>query len=273
MERSEEYEPIILNLQKSQSVKQVKRKRYVAMIVVSVVMLGAAATFAALYYPKTLTNRRSTEVSTPVPKPIRTVSVTSTPATAVKPPEPTRSEPTPTPTVLPIPVVTEVMGMLNLYSRPANAEVVIDGKSLGYTPLFNYELAPGTYTVKFSHQGTISEHKITITAGETTEYTHRFEGFGSLNIKTTRSGSDIYVNGDLAGQSPLLLEGLLPGTYKIVARKRGYATAEKTVTLEKEEHQEVLLTIKRLDLITDPDQKSSPTPSSRPLHPSERQGS
>jgi hypothetical protein len=202
-------------------------------------------------------------MTTPLPEPTPSVAVTPTPVPAVKPPEPTpTAQPTPTPTV----AVVEAMGALNLSSHPDNAEIVIDGKPIGQTPLRNHKLKPGTYTIKFSHQGKISEQKITITAGETTEYTHHFEGFGSLNIRTTRSGSDIFVNGEPAGQSPLLLEGLSLGTYTIVARRKGYATAEKTVTLGKGEHLEVLITIKRLDLMD-----SQPTPTRpRPVHPSER---
>ena len=74
------------------------------------------------------------------------------------------------------------------------------------------------------------------------------------------------VNGEPAGRSPLLLEVLSPGTYEIVARKKGYTTAEKTVTLGKGENQEVLMMLKPLHTDTDPDRQTTP----RPLHPSER---
>lgn len=287
MERSEEYEPIILDLQKSHVVQ--KPKRYVFIVMLAVLFLGTlAATVAALYYSKASTsgngkeNGRAIGLITPEPKTTPTVSIQSTVSiqpTPIPVLEPVDTPvPTPTPTVQPAPTATptvavvEAMGRLTLYSQPDNAEVVISGKLIGQTPLENYALKPGTYTVKFSHQGKISERKITITAGETTEYTHRFEGFASLNIRTTRSGCDIFVNGELAGRSPLLLEGLSPGTYKIVARKKGYATAEKTVILEKSEHQEVFITIKPLDFVTEPERQATPTPSRRPLHPSERLG-
>ena len=269
MERSEEYEPIILDLQKSKVVQQ--SRRYVFFVVIAVaVVLGTVATFAAFYYPKPSPNNRAVTPATPVPrvtptpKATPTLAVTPTPVAAVATPVPM-----PTPTTQPTPpvVVPEATGTLNLNSEPANAEVLIDGKLIGHTPLLNYTLKPGTYTVKFSHQGTIAEHKITITAGKTTEYTYRFEGLSALSIQTTRSGSDIFINGELAGQSPLLLEGLAPGTYKIVARKPGYATAEKTVTLGKGERQELLITIKPLDWVTEPDRTPMPP---RPQHPSER---
>jgi hypothetical protein len=263
MERSQEYEPIILDLQKSKSLRQ--SKRYALLVIVSAVIgLGTLATFAAFYYPKSSSTHRSVVLPTPVPQSTPSAAITPTPVSAVAKPEPT-------PTVRPTVTVTEPTGTLNLYSHPSGADIVIDGKLIGRTPLLNYELKPGTYAVKFSHQGVTSEHKMTITAGKTTEYTHRFEGFGSLSIKTTSSGGDVFVNGTLAGQSPLLLEGLAPGTYKIVVSKKGYTTADKTVILGKGEHQELLITIKRLDLIIGPDRGATPIPPRpRPVHPSER---
>jgi hypothetical protein len=275
MERSEEYEPIILDLQKSHVVQ--KPKRYVLVVMLAVLFLGTlAATVAALYYSKASTNGknngsgRAVGQATPEPETTPTVSVKPTPVTVIEPvvsPEPTPTT-QPAPTATPTVVVVEAMGKLTLYSHPDNAEIVINGESIGQTPLENYELKPGTYTIKFSHQGKISEHNITITAGKTTEYTHRFEGFASLNIRIVPSRSDVFVNGKSAGRSPLLLEGLSPGTYEIVARKKGYADAEKTVTLGRSEHQEVLMMLKPLDVDTDSDRQATP----RPLHPSERLG-
>lgn len=278
MERSEEYEPIILDLQKSHVVQ--KPKQYVLVVALTVVFLGTlAATVTALYYSRSSTqgngngNSRAVGLATPEPETTPTVSVKSTPVPVIEPiVGPLETIPTPTPTVQPTPTpiptvaAAEAMGRLNLYSHPNNAEIVINGESIGHTPLENYELKPGTYTITFSHQGKISEHNITITAGKTTEYTHRFEGFASLNIRIVPSRSDIFVNGKSAGRSPILLEGLSPGTYEIVARKKGYADGEKTVTLGKSERQEVLMMLKPLDADIDSDRQATP----RPLHPSER---
>jgi hypothetical protein len=260
MERSQGYEPIILDLQKSTALR--KPKRYVLLITATaVVALGALATFAAFYYPKPSPNPPVVTAPTPVVKETPRVSGTPTPL-------PVKQTPEPTPPVQPTSPVPEPSGALTLYSYPANAEVLIDGKRIGSTPLVNYQLKPGTYTIKFVHQGAISEHQVTILAEKTTEYTYRFEGFGSLSIQTTSSGSDVVVNGMLVGQSPLVLEGLAPGTYDILVRKQGYESATRTVSLGKGEHQDVLITIKRSNLHTEPNRTPAP---SRPLHPSERQ--
>jgi hypothetical protein len=258
MERSQEYEPIILDLQKSTALR--KPKRYVLLITATaVVVLGALATFAAFYYPKPSPNPPVVTVPTPIAKETPRVPGTPTPL-------PVKQTPRPTPPAQPTSPMAEPSGALTLYSYPTNAEVLIDGKRIGTTPLINYQLKPGTYTIKFVHQDTIAERQVTILTGKTTEYTHRFEGFGSLSIQATSSGSDVVVNGMLVGQSPLVLEGLTPGTYDILVRKQGYESAERTITLGKGEHQEVLITIKRSNLRIEPNRMPPP----RPLHPSER---
>ena len=258
MEQREEYEPIILDLQKSQAIRQ--PKNYFFVFIGSAAIFGVLVIFAAFYFQQFLSARFSSQ--TPPAQPSVVVTPTAVPTTG-NPPEPT---PAPQP---PTEISTTSTGKLTLYSSPEHAKIVIDGNVLGYTPLVNYELAPGTYTVVFSHEGQISEQNITITADQTTAFTYRFEGFASLKIDTTSSGSDITVNGEPAGKSPLLLEGLSPGTYTIVASKVGYATVEKTITLKKGEHQELFMTIKRLDSVRPIPRTISPQPS-RPLHPSER---
>lgn len=256
MERREEYEPIILDLQKSHAIRQ--PKRYIPLFVCSLAIIGILGIVAAFYFTQS-----SDFQGTLPPEPKTPVAAKPTPIPQITTPTPT-AEPQPATTA---PTVEK--GRLTLYSYPENAEVVINGNVLGHTPLRQYELSPGRYTVKFSYEGQVSRQDLTITAGETTEFTYRFPGFGSLKIETTSSGSDLAVNGKPAGKSPLLLEGLPPGTYTIVARKAGYTTAEKTVTLKKDEHRELFMTIKLLDSVLE--ETTSPTPSSgRPRHPSER---
>lgn len=264
MERSQEYEPLILDLQKSQAVQQPKRYLLLSLIMVAVVSLLSATTFAVLYF---------TRPPTPIPTPAPTVAPSATPT-----PEATShivAEPTPSPVVTPTPEVVATTppqaqtGFLTLYSSPDNAEVAIDGSVLGRTPLQKYELPAGTYTVKFVHEGQVSEYDLTIKAGETTEYTHEFQGFASLRIQAIPSNSNIYINGKLAARrSPVVIDGLLPGTYTILTRRSGYGSAEKTVELQKGEHQDVLMTMRRLGLL--PDNSGEPSSTPVPQHPSER---
>lgn len=265
MQRQEKYEPVILNLSKSQEIRQ--PKSYFLLFVSSLVVLSLLVVFTIWYFythpwnPQTTVATVTTTQEFSEPETETNVVAEQTPIpTATPKPMPAVVQATPTPEI--------VKGRLTLNSYPENAEVVVDGEALGYTPLHDYELAPGIYTVTFAYEGRTSSQKLTISAGKTTEYIHRFEGFGSIKIETTRSGSDITVNGKPVGKSPLLVEGLSPGTYTIVVSKSGYHTTEETLTLGKGEHQEVFITIRRLG--TRQPVVEDPQPTRRPLHPSER---
>jgi hypothetical protein len=259
MEPREEYEPIIIDLQKSQAVRQ--PKAYFFLFIVSALMFAVLMISAAVYFRRPPVNNNST-TQPPVVR-VTPVAEKPTPVPVTPTPVPT---PILTPTPRPVASVVEPKGRLTLYSYPEHAEVVINGNVLGYTPLENYELAPGTYTVKFSYEGQISQQQITITAGNVTKHIYRFPGFSSIKVETTSSGCDITVNGKLVGTSPLVVEGLSPGTYTIVAKKVGFATTEKTVNLGKSEHLDLFITIKRLGSTRRPTSERT----IRPVHPSER---
>lgn len=277
MERHQDYEPLILDLQKSQAVQHPKRGLFVSLIAIAAISLLAAITFGVLYLT---TPASGPDEPTGAPQSGGTTSPAASPT-----PSPTAvsrmvadATPTPEPTLVPTqapptPTPEPATGFLTLYSSPANAEVIIDGESLGRTPLERYELAVGTYTVTFAHNGDISDYTITIRDGETSEYRHQFTGFASLRIRTIPSNSSIFLNGELAGQASstegLEISGLLAGTYTITARKPNYASVEKTVVLSEEKHQDVDMFLRPLGIGSDSTDAPESTP--LPLHPSERQ--
>ncbi len=272
MQQQDKYEPIIYNLSRSQDIRQ--PKNYFLVFISSSIIVGILILFALWHFYLQPRNSTPTVVTTEPPDTKTTVAVTPTasptPLPAATPaPTPLIIEATPAPTppiVKATPEPRIKKGRLTLNSTPEHADVVIQGIVIGQTPLQDYELEPGTYTVTFAYNGQTFRQKLTITAGHATEYTHHFQGFASLKITTTSSGCDVTINGKPVGRSPLLVEGLSPGTYAIVVSKIGYHTTEKKVTIEKGEHQEVFITIKRLGT------KRQPTTAdpSRPLHPSER---
>lgn len=257
MERRKDYEPIILDLQKSQRIHQPKIYLYV--FIISAVMFGSLLVFAALYFQRPFTQNSRGQM----PEQPQSIVTEAAPS-----PLPTEVPPTPVPQPTETPSVAQT-GWLTLHSVPENAEVIINGNVLGHTPLDRYELPEGTYPITFSYDGHRAEHTLKIHAGETTEFTYRFPGFAALDIDTTTSGSEIYLNGKFAGESPVKIGGLSPGTYTITVKKIGYATTERTVTLAKGETEELFITIRRLDSVSPSAEEPTPTPR-RPIHPSER---
>lgn len=297
MERQDKYEPIVVNLSKTEDIRP--PRNYFVAFIVSLLLLGIVGGFAAFYIRNYHWNEPAQNLNAPeqtpnVRTPVTQEPVTQEPVAQATPPKRPTALPTATPTPLPEPTNTPrpspkptsaavaektpeatptlpqiINGYLTLNSAPPDAEVRLNGKLIGRTPLERYELAPGLYDVMFQLDGQQREETLRIAGGATTTYTHVFEGFGALTIRTTSSSCDISVNGKFVGKSPLTVEGLSAGEYAIVISKEGFHTVEKTVTLAQGERQELFITIRRLG--SRPAPAVNPETSPRPVHPSERQ--
>jgi formylglycine-generating enzyme required for sulfatase activity len=82
------------------------------------------------------------------------------------------------------------------------------------------------------------------------------EGGVSLLIETSpRDGAAIVIDGELAGESPLTIRGLLPGTLEIEAVKEGFRRTTKTVTIGDEGAAEVLIKLNPLVGVVNLDSK------------------
>ena len=285
MERQDKYEPIVVNLSKTEDIRP--SRNYFVAFIASLVLLAVVGGFAAFYIrqhpwkiPTQITPtpqepivqepvaqatppKRPTAQPTSAPTPRPKATPTPTPS-----PQPTTvaaAEKTPDATPTPSPVIN---GYLTLNSAPPDAEVRLNGTEIGRTPLEHYELSPGSYDVVFHLDGQSHQETLRIVPGETTIYRYVFQGFGALTIQTTSSNCDVTLNGKPVGKSPLTIEGLSAGDYTIVVSKVGYHTVEQTVTLAQEERQELFITVKRLG--SRPSPSVNPAISPRPVHPSER---
>ena len=62
----------------------------------------------------------------------------------------------------------------------------------------------------------------------------KIEGTGILNISSTPSGAEVFIDGELRGTTEADITNLQPGKYKITLVKEGFTTWEKQITIEKE---------------------------------------
>ncbi len=131
-------------------------------------------------------------------------------------------------------------GRLHLHMSGAAAptRVLLDGADLGENAL----QAPIVLRAGTPHELRVSrplyaERRITVevTAGqELTKDVALEPAVARVNLTTRPSGADVWVDGTLAGQSPLLLEGIdARKTLKITFRHPGYAPLIRTVSFEK----------------------------------------
>ncbi|MBP5284699.1 MAG: PEGA domain-containing protein [Kiritimatiellae bacterium] len=125
-------------------------------------------------------------------------------------------------------------GMLDITSDPSGAQVTINGIQRGKTPLKVKDVPKGRATVTLSKPGFDDEtRELSMTAGESQTLFIRMNGQpGSLRLSSVPDGARFYVNGDPAGKSPVRLDRLKPGKYKVRAELEGYGNLTKNITVD-----------------------------------------
>jgi hypothetical protein len=129
-------------------------------------------------------------------------------------------------------------GSLRIESDPAGAEVRLNGTGRGTTPLA-LSVPAGNYTLAVQNGTSIKELPISITNGAVTVHHIAFPTTppvvtaetGHLSVATDPVGSDVVVDGEERGVSPLTLRNLSVGQHRVVVRARG-TTYTRTVQIE-----------------------------------------
>ncbi len=114
---------------------------------------------------------------------------------------------------------------VSITSRPAGADVEIDGVLRGKTPLVVDDLGPGRHDWRVSLAGYRSQTGSFVITVRT----------GTIVVTTEPVGAQIYLDGKLmgrAGEGGLALSGVSFGRHSIRARYEGYNDVTKTVDLQ-----------------------------------------
>ena len=129
--------------------------------------------------------------------------------------------------------LTNNMGTLSLDSTPSGAQVFLNGKSVGTTPLRD-ELPAGEYSLALRKKNYADlNRQIVISRG-------KHLNMGSLNLEILRgsiavdtipTGGKLSMNGEEYGVAPYTFKDLLPGRYTIRVEKEGFDIGEYSVEL------------------------------------------
>lgn len=135
--------------------------------------------------------------------------------------------------------ITVVVGggtqaIIRLHSNPSGASVVVEGQSIGVTPIA-IQGEPGTYHIVMSLAGYNDCVKdVTVVAGQdvtvTCDLTQIAPTTGVFNITSSPSGAEVYIDGNYEGVTYVSVE-LQPATYQIVLKKEGYQDLTDNQTL------------------------------------------
>lgn len=121
-------------------------------------------------------------------------------------------------------------GSLTILSFPSGATVFLEGEQKGATQLTVSDLNPGEYTLVLQKEGYSPwEKTVTIHNGQRMMVTATLVPlYGSLRVHSSPSQAMVLVNGEKAGDTPLVIKSVSPGEYFITFSKTGYLTENRT---------------------------------------------
>jgi eukaryotic-like serine/threonine-protein kinase len=137
---------------------------------------------------------------------------------------------------------------LDVSSTPPGAQVFLNGKPAGNTPLTT-AVAPGTYLVslqmadhkEWKRQVEIQDEDHTLTADLIPQPKEAI-----LNAVSRPAGATVYVDGRSIGKKTPLKLTLLPGSHKIRLKLRGYQDSEEQVELKASEEVSLNMSLTRV---------------------------
>jgi len=108
-------------------------------------------------------------------------------------------------------------GYIDITSNPSEANVIIDKKPVGNTPVQSIRLTSGTHFVNvekllyYAHEETVEVEK-----GRTFSMNVTLKpAFGSLVVRTDRPGMDVTLDGRVMGKTPYTNEQIASGVYEL----------------------------------------------------------
>jgi hypothetical protein len=125
-------------------------------------------------------------------------------------------------------------GMLVVNTNPDGVQVFIDGRKRGMTPL-TLELPTGDHKLELTQGDQTRAIPVKITQGgqvsQFVELPAVTAADGKLNIRTDPPGATVTIDGQRRGVSPLLIEGLTPGTH-VVGLQNTLSSVTEQVTIQ-----------------------------------------
>lgn len=126
---------------------------------------------------------------------------------------------------------TPIYGSLDVMSSPRGATVTIDGKDYGKTPTTIDELLEGPHSIVYSLAGYASEtRQVSIEENQTASVNATLQNGKEVTISTDKAGDQIYVDGNMVGNSPYV-GSLSFGEHSAYAIRDGKKSGEKQISV------------------------------------------
>lgn len=123
---------------------------------------------------------------------------------------------------------------VSVTSRPEGATLLLDGRFAGLTPVRVQGVENGVHVVKLERAGYQPVTRQVVTGPESDRIEIPLDPIatGAIEVDSVPEGSEIYVDGELRGRSPMRIEGLPAGLHTVVLRKINHEDSEVTVNVK-----------------------------------------
>lgn len=140
-----------------------------------------------------------------------------------------------------------VRGSVLITSDPVGGKVMMNGKSLGLTPLVLTNLKPGEYSAQIEHINRAPRVvKWAVTDIRPQKVSASLESdIGRLVLKTMPAGARVYINDKASGISPFRTE-LQEGRHKVKVAMSGFEDGKITVDIVRDKQTSKTITLVRL---------------------------
>lgn len=116
----------------------------------------------------------------------------------------------------------------------SGAEVLVDGESIGTTPLRDHPLRPGRYRLEIQADRFVPHAEDLDIAGGGSEIRREIRlipDWSPVSVRSVPAGGSVFVDGEESGATPLQLE-LRSGRHELEIRRAGFKTWRQTLDVE-----------------------------------------
>ncbi|MBI5191837.1 MAG: PEGA domain-containing protein [Nitrospirae bacterium] len=128
----------------------------------------------------------------------------------------------------------QITGSISVNSDPIEGHISLDGKEMGVTPVVMKEVNVGEHTLAVIKDGYHeSSQKVNIKENEVKEINIKLERITyTVKITSVPEGGQLFWNDNVKGVTPLTVDDVIPGTYKIRINKEGYNDYEDVIEIK-----------------------------------------
>jgi hypothetical protein len=122
---------------------------------------------------------------------------------------------------------------LKVQSTIPNAEVFLDGSSLGRAPVDRADLDPGKHYVVVHRDGyTDFKREVILVENQSVALVADLSATGALRILSTPEGSEVRIDGELIGKTPVSRDTISAGDHIVEFKLLGYYDHKETMKVE-----------------------------------------